>query len=425
MVDSGRQIASNLAMTVSTARRHVSVLNNDRAVAYWALLIGVPLLLAFVAALRVPLTAPMPDYLHDAQQYVAAGHISNTTYPVGFAWLVGLSMQILGVHGPEVLQAVLYVFTVLAVWELARQCGASSRAALGAALVTALYPQLPVSVTKIWDVEFSVLAMVLVLLVTLLLLREGPRPMLALASGLVLGLSLAQRPNMLLLVPLPTWICLRSRASWPRRLGAFAGAALIAAATLITVNTLAHGSFFLSQNGPYNLVQGHNEYSIRVMLDDLSCEPSVAMILKADGMPSQGFNEADPALQRYFSHRARVFIQSHPMEEIPITAVKLWTLFRPNSRMHRGLSGVGLLVIAMSLIFPVWFFLLIRRAKRTGLNAVDWMFVSATVLYVLPFLITSSDPRYQIPIEICMLSHIAAMLSKGAETGRTITHSAA
>jgi 4-amino-4-deoxy-L-arabinose transferase-like glycosyltransferase len=383
--------------------------DNDRAPGYWIVLLGIPALLALGAALLVPFSAPMPVYLQDARQYVATGAITDTTFPLEFAWLTGLSIQALGSRGPEVLQAVFYLLTVLSVWALARKCGASARYALIAALGAAVYPQLPVSVTKGWDVELAVLLMVLLMLLTVCLMRAGLRPSLVLALGVVFGLSLAQRSNMLLLFPLPVWFCFASAATWPRKLLAFVLAAVLAVLTLVTVNTLAHGSFFLPQNGPYNLVQGHNEFSIQVMLHDLTCEPSVALFMKADGINPDGFNEADPKLQHYFTHRALTYMRSHPLQEAEITAVKLWTFFRPNTRIHHGMSLMTALVLCMSLIFPAWVVLLLRRKARTGLDALDWTFIAAAALYVLPFLITASDPRYQIPLEICLLAHMAYM----------------
>ena len=161
------------------------------------------------------------------------------------------------------------------------------------------------------------------------------------------------------------------------------------------------------------------------MLQDLTCEPSVAMILKADGITSGSFNEADPALQRYFKHRAFAYMRSHPLEEVKITAVKVWTLFRPNTRIHRGINGMTVMILCMSLIFPVWLVLLFRYKKRCGLDTVDRVFLAAAALYVLPFLITASDPRYQIPLETCMLSHIAAMLTKTNEATGTENFTAA
>lgn len=394
-------------------------LDNDRAAGYWIVLIGLPVLLALGAALFTSFSVPMPVVLDDARQYLATGQIADTTYPLEFAWFAALSLRAFGTHGPEVLQAILYLLTVLSVWALARMYGAGARPALIAAVAAAVYPQLPISVAKVWDVELAVFLMVLFMLSTAYLLRDGPRPWLAIAAGVVFGLSLAQRPNMLLLAPLPIWACFSAAARWPRKLLALALAGAVTVLTLAAVNTAAHGRFFLPQNGAYNLVQGHNEYSIRVMLDDLTCEPSVAMIMKADGMPSAGFSEADPALQRYFTRRALAYMRSHPLAEVELTAVKLWTVFRPNTRIHRGVGWMTLPIVCMSLILPVWLLVLVRRGTRIGLDRVDCTFAAAVVLYVLPFLITSADPRYQIPIEICLLSHLAYMAgTRGRPTAR-------
>jgi hypothetical protein len=398
--------------SVSDRREQVSGspwFSDDRAPGYWIVLMGTPALLALAAVVLVPFSAPMPVYLDDAWQYARVGHITDTTYPLEFAWLMGLSLKTLGRLGPAALQCSLYLLAVVSVWGLARRCGASARGALIAALIAAVYPQLPVSVTKVWDVELAVLLMVLLMWLTICIMRDGLRPWLIVSIGVVLGVCLAQRPNMLLLAPLPAWYCMTASASWARRLGALVAAGGLALATLVAVNTLAHGSFFLPQNGPYNLVQGHNEYSVQAMLEDLTSEPSVGMMMKADGMNPIDIPEGSPALQTYFVHRALAYMRSHPLEEVKITTVKLWTIFRPNTRIHRGVSGMTVAIVCMSLIFPAWVVLLLRRWARGGLDKVDGAFLWAVVLYVLPFLITSSDPRYQIPIEVCLLAHMASM----------------
>jgi 4-amino-4-deoxy-L-arabinose transferase-like glycosyltransferase len=387
-----------------------SVLDNERTAGYWVVLIGIPALLALLFALYVPATAPMPVYLQDAQQYVSSGHIVDTTYPLEFAWLTGLSLKAIGPHGPQVLQTALYLLIVLSVWALTRTCGTGPRYALIAALAAALYPQLPVSVTKVWDVELSVLLMVLLMLCTVCLMRDGPRPALILAAGIGLGISFAQRPNMLLLSPLPVYFCLASSDPWRRKVLAVVCGGAVCILVLAGINTLAHGSFFLPQNGAYNLVQGHNEYSIQVMLRDMTCEPTVALIMKADGMDTTKLDEADPKLQHYFRQRAFAYMRSHPLEEAKITTIKLWTMFRPNTRSHREIGLLKALIVCMSLILPAWLILLLRRRAQTGLDTLDRTFIAALALYVLPFLLTSSDPRYQIPIEICLLSHIAYMV---------------
>jgi hypothetical protein len=77
------------------------------------------------------------------------------------------------------------------------------------------------------------------------------------------------------------------------------------------------------------------------------------------------------------------------------------------------MSLMTALILCMSLIFPAWVVLLLRRKARTGLDTLDWTFIAAAALYVLPFLITASDPRYQIPLEICLLAHMAYMADQG------------
>ncbi len=390
-----------------------SILSNDRARGYWALLIGIPLLLAIVTLSLVPLSAPTYNYLQDAQDYAATGHIIDTTFPVEFTWFAGLSMKAFGGRGPEILQTLLYLLNVLVVWAVARKAGAGPRNAIFAALATALYPQLILSVTKVWDVELAVLLLALLLLCTLSILRDGIGPWTGLMAGAVIGLSSAQRPNMLFLFALPLYFVLVARASWPRKLVSLATGCGVAALLLFGINTLAHGSFFLEQNGAYNLVQGHNEFARETMLQNLNSEPTIVLIMQADGLDPTHIDESDPKLQKYFKQRAIAYIRTHPGEEVKIAVVKFWTVFRPNTRVHGGVGAAALAIVAVSLIFPAWLILLILRAARTGLDRLDWTFVAAFILYVLPFIITCADPRYQIAIEVCLLAHIARMTAGG------------
>ena len=157
------------------------------------------------------------------------------------------------------------------------------------------------------------------------------------------------------------------------------------------------------------------------MLRDLSSEPTIELIMRADGLDPATLNAADPQQRHYFTSRAIAYMRSHPLEEVKITAVKMWTIFRPNTRKHHEMGLQTALIVCMSLIFPAWLILLLRRKQRPGWTRVDWTFVTTLGLYVLPFLITASDPRYQIPIEICMLSHIAYMISPPSKTATLAT----
>jgi 4-amino-4-deoxy-L-arabinose transferase-like glycosyltransferase len=364
-------------------------------------------------------SAPQPVYLRYAQEYVKQGSIAEIGFPLEFSWFTGLSIKALGARGPEALEVALYLLVVISIWALARQGGATARNALLAGLAAALYPRLAEGVTKIWDVEISVLLMALLMLGTVSLLRHGLRPSVVLGTAVVFGLSVAQRPNMLLLFPLPLILVLATAETWRRRLLTLLSAGLLSLLVLVAVNTLAHGSFFWPQNGPYNFVQGHNEYSRQAMLQDLSSEQSVQFIVRADGKNPVGeAQEGDPELQRYFVRRALAYMKSHPLEEAKLLVVKLWTIFRPDTRTHRGSIAMTALIVGMALIFPAWLILLLRHSLRQhargGFGRLDWVFIAAVVLYVLPFVLTASDPRYQIPLEICLLSHIACMAGGGS-----------
>ncbi len=394
-----------------------SWLDDDRSIAYWSLLLGTPLALAIGVTIMIPTAIPVPGFYEYVIEYVRTGHIAEVAFPLEYTWLVALCTKVFGQRGLEILQSIMYVLTVLSVWGIARRLGCSCRYALVAGLLAAIYPQLPASIAKLWDVDFSVWVMVALMLCIFLILQNSQKILLVIATGLIFGSGMAQRPNMLLLLPLLVYAIFSSRALWPRKILALLVGGAVSAATLIAINTLAHGSFFLPQDGPYNFVQGHNEYTIGAMLRNQTPEQSVALFMKADGID---YGDADiithprlsgytPALQHYFTHRAWQYICNHPLGEVEITAVKLYLFLSPYRRLHRGLSLWTIPVVAMALVIPVWLVLLMLKARR-GLDLYDKVFIVAAFLYVLPFLLTAVDVRYQFPLDIALLPHIAKLI---------------
>ncbi len=409
-----------------------SWLDDDRSLGYWALLLGTPLVAALAALLATQAAIPVPAFYEYVQEYLRTGHIAEVAFPIEYTWLVGLSIQALGRHGMEILQTAMYVLTVVSVWKLARRIEVGSRYALMAGLVTAVYPQLPASVVKLWDVDFSVFVMVVLLLCLVLIVQMGSRISLVIGTGIVFGCGMAERPNMLLLLPLLVYAIFASPARWRRKVLALIVGGVVSAGTLISINTLAHGSFFLPQDGPYNFVQGHNEFTIKAMLQNQTPEQSVSLFMKAEGLNYQDVDIIanpklqgyTPQLQRYFIHHGLEYIRNHPINELKITAVKLYIFLSPYRRLHRGLSLWTIPVVAMALVIPIWLVLLMLKARR-GLDLYDKVFIAAAFLYVLPFLLTAVDPRYQFPLDIVLLPHIARLVEDHPSVSGQEAHAAA
>ncbi len=179
-----------------------SWIDDDRCVTYWAILLGIPLLLASMAIFFVPFNPSMPDFYWYAQEYVRTGKIVETNYPLEYAWAAGLCLKLGGIRAFELAQALVYLLTVLSVWLLAKTIGTRNRYALLAGLLTSSYPQLPVSITKLWDVDCAVFLLVFLILAVVALERQGLNVPIIVGTGIVFGCGMAQRPNMILMMPL-------------------------------------------------------------------------------------------------------------------------------------------------------------------------------------------------------------------------------
>jgi hypothetical protein len=89
--------------------------------------------------------------------------------------------------------------------------------------------------------------------------------------------------------------------------------------------------------------------------------------------------------------------------------VKLFTLFRPDTKTHSLFSAAG--VIKSLLVLPALFFLAaLLLPGRQPLSFDDKLLLVVELLYILPFLITNSDPRLRVPLDALLLLHLVSLL---------------
>jgi hypothetical protein len=89
--------------------------------------------------------------------------------------------------------------------------------------------------------------------------------------------------------------------------------------------------------------------------------------------------------------------------------VKLFTLFRPDIKVHPLFSPPG--IIKGLLALPVFLVLaMLLLPGRVPLQFEDHFLFCIEIAYVLPFLITNSDPRFRIPLDALLLLHFVSLL---------------
>lgn len=361
--------------------------------------------LAALIALRVPLSVPEPGYLADVQSWSPATHIADTFTPLAYPLFLAPVYRIAGTNGIVALQAALYVATVYTAFLLLLQLELTpGMAGLGSLLIL-LHPEFFLSIPKIWDVGFSAFLFLLLVLVSLRLQREGPGWWRCILTGLVLGVGLFSRPNFALLVPVIAYAFWRAarRTSFAR----IATAGVVAAATFALAGVAAHGKPFWPRNGPYNLYAGDNPYSAHALLTKLNGEPSIDAGFRAahpDLVPADANEDFyySAALEPIYMRDAVGFVAHHPGKQVQLIAIKLQTLFRPDTKVHPLHSAAGAVQAVLAL--PVLLFLMALLARgRPPLTASDRLLLAFVVGYIAPFLLTNSDPRFRTPLDALLL----------------------
>lgn len=369
---------------------------------------------ALAVALRGPIQYPMPAYFTDIRLWASTGRIEDTFTPLAYPLFAAPAYRCMGTTGILILQALLYLAIVLLSITILTRLGLPRTWAMLGALPVILHPEVLLSIPKVWDVDLSVFLLLLVVLLILNIQASGPGLWNSLILGTAFGAGLFCRPNFALLAPVVLIVYGKQRASLrsaPASLGALA---ITSAVVFALLGILSHGSPFIPRNGPYNLYAGTNPYSAHALLDSLNAEPSILpSVLDADPalLPAPATSEAlyAPSLESFYKTQSLLFIKRHPFQEFDLIAIKLFTFFRPDTKVYTLRSTHGLLKAVLALPAPL-FLILLLLPPRPALDHRDRLLLAIYLCYVVPFLLTNSDPRFRTPLDILLLLHIVRMI---------------
>jgi hypothetical protein len=363
----------------------------------------------------VPFSTPMGGFWRDAQQFATTGHISSVFTPCGYPALLGLGFRAGGSTGIVTIQLLLYALIVATIYGILRLLRIDRTIAMTGAGVLALHPELVISIKKIWDTNITTVLLLLLCGILLAVLRYGLTPMLAALTGVLWGLSINVRPNfpaLILPIAFAFWFA-PIHSNRPRTLlvsGAvtFFGAGL----AVVLVSILVHGSFYIPQNGPYNFYAGDNAFTEMALLLALNAEPSIYPSLLAEGFPPD-VDIYSSDLRPYYVKHALLYIRHQPAQAAKLVLLKLETLLQPDTKIYPLPSPGGIVKVFLALAIPFWVVtLLVSRGRLWGRE--DWLFVAFLVAYVAPFLLTNSDPRFRIPLDVLLLTHAIYRLAKSS-----------
>ncbi len=360
-----------------------------------------------VAMVAVPFSTPMGGFSLDARQFAATGQISTVFTPCGYPALLGLGLRAWGNSGAVAIQLALYISILAAVYFILRLLDVKRATAVLAAGLVGFHPELIINIKKIWDTNITIALLMVLCGYLLSIIRRGLTPSRAAMTGILWGLSINVRPNfpaLILPIMFAFW-CAPAYGNRLRTLLTCSALTLVCAVlAVVTVSTLVHGSFYIPQNGPYNFYAGDNAFSERALLTSLNAEPSIYPSLLADGFSSD-VNIYSADLRPYYVQHALMYMRQNPLSAVKLVVLKLGTMLRPDTKIHPVTSLGGVVKVVLALAVPFWVSTLVAlRGHAWELE--DWLFVTFVIAYMIPFLITNSDPRFRIPLDILVLTHV-------------------
>lgn len=377
----------------------------------------VPVVVSLGVALLFPVSWSTPVNNDLADQLLRDGRLDDMFLPVGYTLLLAAGKAIGNMQGVVALQWIVYLTTLWLTFRTLVALDVSRKLAFVGTVLVGLDPYVLIYVGRIGDAGVSS-ALFLAFVYLLLILRQRPtrQSIVAIVLGVVCGVMLTVRGNFastFLVVPV---IAMTLAMPWTRRLAVMALIGVGAFAAYVLVTVPVYGELLFASNGPYNLFAGNNEFAADALLSRLNAEPSIPLALAAHGIADsgvQGGTYADLALG---------YIGDHPGNFVELIGIKLLTLFRPDFRqIEWSIFGIGQVAkVALQIVnaLPVFVWLVVRASvwfkRRVRPN---WLIVASVVLYVLPFLVTNSDPRFRLPIDLLFIIDAVVAISTYRRAG--------
>ncbi len=404
-------------------------------------LLAVSTVLTIAVAVWMPFSNSRPDSMLQAQEWASSGRITDTFAPIAYPLLIAPAYRVAGIHGVIALQGALQITLVAACFFFLLQVGISARAAVLGSLPVAFHPDLLASITRSSDVPLNTLLLVLLVLIFLRIQAVRPTLGTSLTGGVVFAAAAFCRPNYLTLVVALLYALsscgkqqhdAKPSSSVSKEMTARASIFVLAVFVVSGISTysllgaVGHGSPFFPQNGSYNLFAGNNAYSASMFLANLNGELSINPAYRAyhpelgPSAPSPDFR--DHSLNNFYLRSSIEYALHHPVAEVKLFGIRLFTFLRPAIRNHPSRFEVG--IVKCILALPAVFFLtLLLLPGRAPLDRVDRLLLFVYAAYLLPFLLTNSDPRFRIPLDVLLLLHSVRLLVFRWKTTNRVPHS--
>ena len=402
---------------------------------HWSIFVVViSAVIGTAAMLLTPFTVPMPAYWDLALEFSRSFKINGTFHADFYPAMLGFGLHSLGPLGYAYVQFAMYIAFAIACYATLRILRMRAPWAASLAIVLALFPDVAGGIKKIWDVDASCMTFVVIACCIFLVAARGESAIRSICLGAVWGTGIAIRPNYPFLIApiaLAFWFALsKDQNIWRKIAIRLLLVCSVAFITCAMCNYWAHGAFYWPQNGPYNFYQGANRFTEEVIESNLNPESSITLSMEsgdfgnvtAAELPARtsAFDAFDPndSLTQFSPLYMRLglqYVKSRPFHWVfKLGALKLFTVLRPDTKVHPLFSPIGLCRLILSCALPVWILVLCAQTRKRW-TRIHLITAAIIVCYCIPFVLTTGDPRYGISLNLFLWMMTAYHLYKMAD----------
>lgn len=367
-------------------------------------LITLAILLASISIYKVPFSHPMPN-LKTANELLIKGEIKSSQLPIGYTAFLAICIKLGGKVGVFLAQAILYISTVILGFIFLYLLGAGRRIALLGACVLALHPYLVINIKRIVENNLAVFLLLSYVVMTLLVEKSNARYVFIILWGFLLSLLMAVRPNAISLLGMPFLLGIRDRYNIHRNIPKIFIFLTVVFVVLASISiTVTGSSLFLPSHAAHNFFAGANEYTAESLLKYYYAEPGFWKALKAKNITF----DPDKSQEALYWKLGLKYISQHPFQYIWLGMLKIITLFRPDYRLVRTPSTINSfslkLIMQTLMATPLFLWLIsVVLTSTARIRVKSWFVLPIVLLYILPFILASADPRYRLPVDIVMI----------------------
>lgn len=381
------------------------------------IVLAAAIVLGAVMVIALPIVlVGSPERLTVLNNILAGRSIAHLPYPVGYPLMAAFAERTMGSRGLSVVQAIVYIATVLLAWLTMRGFGVGRFLRLAGGLAVATYPGMVFAITRYVDTVPSCFLLAAFAWLVMRLRRDGLSRANTLIAGVVFGLMLPFRAPDIAVAPVAVWAAFAGRRFAPAAIVRMAAAAAVAIAigAAFIVPLKGRLDVFDPYQGAYTFANGTHALAIEGILRDYNGEMAMPEAMRQAGLTYYSLDRDDPAVVNMYKRFGMSFIQNHFGRYLELEALKAVNLFRPDYRNASKSfipAPMGYVIHTMvAAIFFAW--LAVRVTARRVYGLLDGLMLPAlTILYLAPFVLTNADPRYRFPIDVLLIVDSAIAIS--------------